>query len=192
MRRLTIIAALAAAATLTGCAATTTQPETQSQSAQSQFLSLHKLQGLSAEQIIDKLDAMAIADRPTDMTASVRVDELVLKDSTGEVSLPLPADRFYISLAPFVKQSHECFYHSLTTCRGEMGNQEFQFKVTATDGSVIFEGTRTSFGNGFIGTWLPRGSQGTITVTDSNGLSGQVLFGTGADAATCVTTLQLT
>ncbi|MBX3104201.1 MAG: CueP family metal-binding protein [Cryobacterium sp.] len=192
MRRLTIIAALAAAATLTGCAATTTQPETPSQSAQSQFLSSHKLQGLSAEQIIDKLDAMAIADRPADLTASVRVDELVLKDSTGEVSLPLPADRFYISLAPFVKQSHECFYHSLTTCRGEMGNQEFQFKVTATDGSVIFEGTRTSFDNGFIGTWLPRGSQGTITVTDSNGLSGQVAFGTGADAATCVTTLQLT
>ncbi|WP_455133218.1 hypothetical protein [Microbacterium aurum] len=49
----------------------------------------------------------------------------------------------------------------------------------------------TTFDNGFAGFWVPRSLQGTIEVT-YGGRSGTTPFSTTGDAATCITTLQLT
>ena len=48
--------------------------------------------------------------------------------------------------------SHGCFYHSLTTCLGELDNEDIQ--VTITDeatGEVLVDEATTTFDNGFIG-----------------------------------------
>lgn len=46
--------------------------------------------------------------------------------------------------------SHGCFYHSLTTCLGELDNEDIQVTITdeATGEALVDEAT-TTFDNGF-------------------------------------------
>ena len=192
MKRLTTLAAAAAAIlslTLAGCsapdAATPDTPGTDR-------LTSHNLTDMSAREIVDTLDRMNVSDRPADLIASVQPNALVLTDNVTEVSLDMPDDVTYVSVAPFVSQTHECFYHSLTTCRGELSAQQIEVRfIDDATGNVILEETTTTFDNGFAGFWLPRNLSGTIEVT-YDGKTGETPFSTANDAATCITTLQLT
>lgn len=147
---------------------------------------------MDGAQIIDHLDRMPVADRPSDLMASVRADQLLLTDAEQELAVPLGEDRFYLSVAPYVDQTHECFYHSLTTCRGELANQDVGVRIIDdATGEVLVEEQVTTFDNGFVGFWLPRDVEGTIEVTH-DGLTGQRVFSSDDEGATCLTTLQLT
>lgn len=158
---------------------------------QSSFLMAHGLDGMDGEQLVDHLDRLPVAERPSDLMASVRADEVVLGDAEGEVSLPLGGDRFYLAVAPFVDQTHECFYHSLTTCRGELANEDIGVRIIDdATGEVLVDEQVTTFDNGFVGYWLPRDVEGTLEVT-RDGLTGRTAFSTSDEGATCVTTLQL-
>ena len=150
----------------------------------------YDLDGLGAVEIIDRLDRLAPEERPDELMASVRMEELVLSDETSELTLDLPADRAYLSIAPFVDQTHECFYHSLTTCLGEMASEPVRVEVVTDDGEVLVDDTMRTFDNGFLGLWLPRGVAGTVRV-ESGRRSGETGFATTDEAATCVTTLRL-
>ncbi|MCK6211694.1 CueP family metal-binding protein [Georgenia sp. EYE_87] len=148
------------------------------------------LDGLAADRIVDELDRLPLGERPDDLMASVRVDELVLSDGQEELAMELPQDRFYVSVAPFVEQTHECFYHSLTTCTGELGGEEVRVTIVDDAGEVLVDEQTTTYDNGFVGFWLPREVAGTIRVS-YDGLEGEADFATTDDGATCVTTLQL-
>ena len=88
--------------------------------------------------------------------------------------------------------SHDCFYHSLTTCLGELDNEDIQVTITdeATGESLVDEAT-TTFDNGFIGFWLPDDATGLIEVS-YQGRTGTTEFSTTDDGVTCVTDLRLT
>ncbi len=189
-RSLTLVAALALV--LAGCSTTTpdASPTTTSTAAQADFLAAHDLDGMDAQQIIDHLDRMPVADRPTDLMASVRVEQLMLADPDQEVAVPLEDNEFYLSVAPYVDQTHECYYHSLTTCRGELANEDISVRIIDDSGAVLVDEQVTTFDNGFVGFWLPRDIEGTIEVTH-DGRTGQRDFSTSEDGATCLTTLQL-
>ncbi|MCK0111758.1 CueP family metal-binding protein [Ornithinimicrobium sp. F0845] len=163
----------------------------QTQVADNQILSSHALAGMEVTEIIEHLDQLDVEDRPADLMASVRVDELQLSAGTEQLSLDLPEDRFYLSFAPYVNQTHECYYHSLTTCRGELSNEDVQVTVTNDAGEVVVDEELTTFDNGFVGLWLPRNLQGTLRVSAEDG-TGQVPVSTGTDDPTCLTTIQLT
>lgn len=157
------------------------------------FLTEYALDGLDATQIIDQLEAAPLADRPTGLIASIRPDELLLTDEAGnEATLAMPEDRFYLSVAPYVTQTHECYFHSLTTCTGEMSGAELDITVTdATTGEVILSETRSTEANGFVGLWLPRGIQANLTIS-YEGRSATTPISTATDAdPTCLTTVQL-
>ncbi len=146
-----------------------------------------------AATLIDQLDATPVEKRPAGMMASVRPGELQLTGPDGrKASLPLPADRFYLSIAPYVQGTHECHFHSLTTCRGELSGAEFDVTVRdAATGEVVLSGPRTAFDNGFVGLWLPRGITAEVTVSHQ-GRQAQAAVSTSAnDAATCLTTMRL-
>lgn len=147
--------------------------------------------GLSGRQIVDHLERVAGAERRSEIIASVRTDELVVSDGTRDVVVPLPEDVFYVSVAPYVSATHDCFYHSLTTCQGELSNEPVDVTITSSTGEVLHDGQVTTFDNGFVGFWLPRGAEGTIEL-DHEGRTGTHTFSTDADAPTCVTTAQLT
>lgn len=178
----------------TGCSTTpevgsTDSPATSAE-VQSDFLAEHSLGGMDGRQIIDHLDRMPVADRPDDLMASVHDAQLVLTDAEQEVVVPLGEDGFYLSVAPYVHQTHECFYHSLTSCRGELANQDIDVLIIDKNGEVLVDEQVTTFDNGFAGFWLPREVEGTIAVT-YDGHTGQSTFSTGEEGATCLTTLQI-
>lgn len=180
------------ALTLAGCSAADSSSPTGKVVSQEEFLSSHGLAGMDAAAIIDHLDQVALPQRSTQLMASVRSDQLLLSDDTQELALDLPDDRRYVSIAPYVTQTHDCFYHSLTTCVGELGNEDVQ--VTITDeatGAILVEEQASTFDNGFIGFWLPRDAAGVIEVS-YQGRTGTTEFATTDDGATCVTDLRVT
>ncbi len=198
----TIAFAAAAALVLSACsaadeptpasAANSEAPQAQTES-QAPLLADYGLDGLEAREVIDSLDAMPVTERSTTLMASVRPNELLLSDDQGrETSLAIPQDEFYVSVAPYVEQTHDCFFHSLTTCKGEMQNVDVHVVVTDNaTGEVLVDETRTTFDNGFMGLWLPRDIDASITI-EHDGLSATSDLSTRTDEdATCVTTMQL-
>ncbi|GAB2933884.1 hypothetical protein GCM10027280_22150 [Micromonospora polyrhachis] len=142
-------------------------------------------------EVIDQLDRLDLQQRPADLKASVRPSELMVSAGGQEHSLALPGDRFYLSVAPYVQRTHECFYHSLTTCKGELAGVEVQVRVVDdASGKVLVDEVSTTFANGFVGFWLPRGITGTLRIA-SGGKVGETTISTGPEAPTCLTTLRL-
>ncbi|MGJ0184251.1 CueP family metal-binding protein [Corynebacterium glyciniphilum] len=157
------------------------------------WLADYNLDGLDAREITERLDALPVADRPEGLIASVEPETLVLFDNRGnETLMPLPADEFYLSFAPYLDQTHDCDFHSLTTCLGELRSQQFDVTVTEMGtNNVLVDETVSTFDSGFTGLWLPRDITATLTV-EQNGHFGTVPFTTDDDAPTCITTLHLT
>jgi len=148
------------------------------------------LTGRSATEVIEALDQKT-GERQREVLASVRYDSLVLKDDSGESQVELPDGQFYLSIAPYVSRTHECYYHSLTTCTGELAEQTVDVTIVDTAGKTLVDGPARTYANGFVGFWLPRDIEGTVTVTHE-GRSATSAISTGQGAPTCLTTLQLT
>lgn len=190
-------ATLAAALVLAGCATAPSpepaSPSTNSQAVDSDFLTDHELDGLDAVQVIERLDTMPIADRPADLIASVQPNALVLTDDQEhETQLPMPEDEVYISVAPYREQTHDCHFHSLTTCLGELANTKVQVTLTGEDGDVLLDEVRQTYDNGFVGIWVPRGIKATLTIEHEGQTATATISTMTEDDATCITTLQLT
>ncbi|WP_206680917.1 CueP family metal-binding protein [Dietzia sp. E1] len=189
-RRAAIALVAAAALTLTGCSPGPAENAVPNWPPAS--LEHYDLAGLEAPQIINTLDTMPVADRPNDLIASVQPTELVL--TSGDESLetiPIPEDQFYLSVAPYYTSTHPCRFHSLTTCLGEIANE--QVHVTVTDnasGDTLIDEPRITYDNGFLGLWLPRGITATLTI-DHDGRTATAPISTGDDDLTCLTTMQL-
>ena len=187
-----VASAFLAAAALTFAGCSTGPSENASREPPNPSLESYGLAGLDAPQIINKLDTMPVADRPDDLIASVQPTELVLTSSDeGLATMPMPDDQFYLSVAPYNTSTHPCQFHSLTTCRGEMATEEVH--VTVTDnasGDTLIDEPRTTYDNGFLGLWLPRGITATLTI-DHDGRTATAPISTGDDDLTCLTTMQL-
>ena len=186
------LAALAVAGiALSGCAPAVSPADVDSVASARDLLAAHDLVGLDVGEVIERLDAMPVADRPDDLLASVEPDALLLRDTTGRESrLPMPDDAVYISVAPFREQTHECHFHSLTTCLGELRNAPVHVKVTGADGQVLVDADKTTYDNGFVAVWLPRDISATLTIT-RDGKTATQPISTGPQDATCITTAQL-
>lgn len=180
---------------LAGCAITPSGPapsSVSSQTSEREFLADHGLSGLDARQVIERLDTMPVADRPTDLLASVQPEALVLTDDQErETRLPLPEDEVYISIAPYRDQTHDCYFHSLTTCLGELASEEVQVTLTGADGEVIIDEARQTYDNGFIGLWVPRDTEVTLTIEHEGQEANARISTMSDDDATCITTMRL-
>jgi hypothetical protein len=162
------------------------KPVNQSQTA---FLEKYGLSGLTVQEIVQKLDSTT--SDPSGLKASITSDYLVLMDESDEVKLALPKDKFYLSFAPYITQSHPCGTHSLASCQGELVNKEIHAVITDSEGKEIVNSDLTTMANGFVGVWLPRNMDGTVSVT-YNGLVAKAPITTFAGSDTCLTTpLQL-
>ncbi|AJI80080.1 CueP family metal-binding protein [Corynebacterium singulare] len=199
-RFISLAAACAAAVTLSACstespvpteaskseAATTEVQQVSAEEIQAEF----DLEGLDGQEIVDKLDRQSKDERNSDLIASVRPNELILATEQGEASLPLPEDKFYLSVAPYLSRTHDCFNHSLTTCTGELSQEDIHITITDDEGNELVNEDTTTFDNGFIGYWLPADKKGTITI-EQDGKTGEVPLDTSDEGGTCVTTLQM-
>ncbi|MFT9774408.1 CueP family metal-binding protein [Brevibacterium casei] len=185
------IAAATLSLVLAGCAPAADSEPSPSTDSQAEFLNTYDLDDMDAVEIIDHLDRLETAERPADLIASVYPDELVLTDNRQEVVLDLPQNLSYLSIAPYVEQTHDCFYHSLTTCQGELSNAAVDVEITdSTTGDVVVDEQATTFDNGFVGFWVPSDIDGTIEIS-YDGRTGTSDFTTTDEGASCITDLQL-
>ncbi len=186
---MTVIRALALVAVLAvaGCASPAT-PQSPAD-----ILAEFGVAGLDGRQIVDRLDRTPIEERRADLRASVRPGELLLSRAGADETTPvkLPEGLFYLSIAPYVDQTHDCFFHSLTTCRGELAGEQVHVAITDRDtGAVLVDTVTETFANGFIGFWLPSDVEATIGV-EHEGRLARADISTGPDDPTCLTTLHL-
>ena len=159
-----------------------------------EVLAGHGLDGLTAREVVERMDALPLEERPSDLMLSVRPEELVVKGANGEEgALPMPEDAFYVSVAPYVSSTHDCYFHSLTTCKGEMSGEDVHVVVAdAATGDILIDEARTTFDNGFVGLWLPKGIDAVVEMKADGRAATATLSTRNADDATCVTTMQLT
>lgn len=146
------------------------------------------LAGMTGKEIL-----LGIADgsiEVEDFGVSVYDDELVVIIDEERISVDMPDDEFYVSVAPYIDITHECLYHSATGCRGEMKGEEFFVEFKDNEGNTIISETMTSLPNGFIDLWLPRDIEGTLTITQGE-LTTNKVISTFAGDPTCETTMQL-
>ncbi|WP_199711112.1 CueP family metal-binding protein [Tessaracoccus antarcticus] len=153
------------------------------------ILASRGLSGKSPQEVVEALDQDPTA-RPLPLMASVRYDEVTLDDGTTQATLPLDGDEFYISVAPYESRTHDCYFHSLGTCQGELTNTDVHVTVVSEDGETLVDEDATTYANGFVGFWVPKDVSGTVTVT-KDGKTGEVAFSSDKEGATCITTLQL-
>ncbi|MDQ7909419.1 CueP family metal-binding protein [Phytohabitans sp. ZYX-F-186] len=186
-----LVLAAAAALALAGCGSAADEPAPATTGGS--VLAAYDLEGLDARQVIDRLESTPVDARARDLRASVRPGQLLLTDSrTGaSTALDLPAGQFYLSIAPYVGGTHDCFNHSLTTCRGELATERMHLTVTdrATGRALVDQDVQT-FDSGFAGFWLPSGIDATVRV-DHDGRTATADVSTGPDDPTCLTTMRL-
>lgn len=125
--------------------------------------------------------------------ASVAITSTEIKASFPNektVSIPL-GDEFFISVAPYEKQTHECDFHVPTGCTGEMINKKMHLKITnQKTGEVIKDEKVQIQKDGFLDLWLPRDTHFIFEFTYKGKKATEVL-GTFKNDRTCITTMQL-
>ncbi|KGR80076.1 CueP family metal-binding protein [Ureibacillus manganicus] len=127
----------------------------------------------------------------TAKSASISSEKLVVTENDGkEVTYELPEDEFFVSIAPFINQTHPCQIHSLTSCQGELVNEQFDVYIEDADGNVVLDKTIQTQVNGFIDLWLPRDQTYSITI-EQDGKKAESEFSTFKNDGTCITTIQL-
>lgn len=130
--------------------------------------------------------------KSTAASASITSTELkVVHENAKATVYALPEDEFFVSIAPFVDETHPCAIHNLATCRGELANEEFKVYMEDHDGNVVLDQTIKSQPNGFIDLWLPRDQQLKVKITH-DGRTSESEISTFKDDNTCITTMQLT
>ena len=153
------------------------------------LLSAQGLDGKSGREVVEALDQLD-AQRPLPLAASVRYDEVLFSDGSIEASMPLDGDEFYLSIAPYETTTHECYFHNLGTCRGELAEADVKVTITTDSGEVLVDEDATTYANGFVGFWIPKDVAGTVVVT-KDGKRAESRFSSDAEGPTCLTTLQL-
>lgn len=152
------------------------------------FLKRHQLDNKTVQERIEYLDQLE-NKRTLSLNASVRSDKLFLSDNTSRFSQDIDG-LFYLSFAPYITRTHECYYHNLISCQGELVKQKFSVKITDDAGNTLVNEEKTSYANGFIGVWLPRNIKVTLEV-QTDGFKGSQTITTDPQSPTCVTTLKL-
>lgn len=181
-----IFTALVAVIVITVAVFLVKKPVSQSHTA---FLEKFGLSGFSIEEIVQKLDSST--SDPSELRASITSDYLILSDDKDEVRSALPKDKFYLSFAPYIFQTHPCGTHSLTSCQGELVDKVIHTVITDKAGKEIVNSDLTTMANGFIGVWLPRNFDGNVNVSYDGKVS-QAPISTYTGSNTCLTTaLQL-
>ncbi|MCM3390564.1 CueP family metal-binding protein (plasmid) [Ureibacillus chungkukjangi] len=127
----------------------------------------------------------------TAKSASITSEQLLVTDNEGNNQVyELPEDEFFVSIAPYINETHSCENHSLTGCQGELVNEQFDIYIEDSEGNIIVDETLESQGNGFIDLWLPREQMYHIKI-ELEGKTVESEFSTFENDGTCITTMQL-
>lgn len=146
---------------------------------------------------LDALGAVALANqwaaRGEDVKTFVTGEAVHFEWPDGrQAQVPLEGETMYVAVAPYVRQTHPCQVHYISSCRAELAEVPLRVTVRGRDGRVVLQQAVTTLPNGFVELWLPRGMDLSLTIEwPDAGLVGQGRIVTGANAPTCVTDIRL-
>ncbi|WP_044478557.1 CueP family metal-binding protein [Paenibacillus antibioticophila] len=144
----------------------------------------------SAEEIKQMVNDFS-TDKLSAEGASITSHQLIVTSlDQSKTTYELPKDEFFVSIAPYINETHPCAIHSLTGCQGEMSSESFEVKVTDQDGNVIIDDTLQAHNNGFIDIWLPRDRKYEVEIGHGD-KSGKEEISTFEGDNTCISTMQL-
>lgn len=124
-------------------------------------------------------------------SASITSSELVVTDENQEVTkYELEGEDFFVSIAPFINETHPCDIHSLTGCQGELVEEDFNVHIEDSEGNVILDEVKQTEANGFIDLWLPREDTFNVIITQGDRETTSEISTYDGDN-TCITTMQL-
>lgn len=177
----TIIIMMFVLSLITAGCSNTTEPD---------YNNLNKeLLNLDAKQAIAKANEWR--DSSPKITSHITQTEVIFDFPDGQtVTKKVPDSIFYLAVAPYINETHECELHYPSSCNGELA--EKSFKVTAKDenGIVYFDGNIITLKHGFFEIWVPRNRNLTLTINYNN-LTGEEKLSTNSDSRTCITTIKL-
>ena len=126
-----------------------------------------------------------------DYEAVITSTQLIITTKDHRDMIYLPDDEFFVSVAPYIHETHPCTNHVLTSCQGELVNEDFEVTIVDEQGDIVVHGTFNSGSNGFIDLWLPRNKAFQIEIKHEEK---QVIseISTFEHDGTCLTTMQLT
>lgn len=141
---------------------------------------------------IPKLVEEISTGRTKPQSASISAAALMVTEADGrKVTYDLPEDQFFLSIAPYVQQTHPCEIHSLTGCQGEMADEEFTVTIQDSEGSTLMKNEVLQSGtNGFMDFWVPRDRTYLIRI-EQGGKAAETQLSTYQMDQTCITTMQL-
>lgn len=146
------------------------------------------LEGLDARAAVE----LANSWKGSDVTTFATPAAVHFRFTDGtEVAVPMPEDLMYVSVAPYLQQTHPCATHYMSGCQGELVGAPVHVQAILADGTVLIDEVMPTLPNGFIDLWLPRGQAIDLHMS----LEGASVVGrltTFADSRTCITDLQLT
>lgn len=124
-------------------------------------------------------------------SASITSKQLLVIEIDGnEQVYDLPKDEFFVSIAPYINETHPCENHSLTGCQGEMVSEQFDVYIEDAKGNVLVDDTLKTEENGFFDLWLPREQSFNIKI-EHQGKAIESEFSTYENDGTCITTMKL-
>jgi hypothetical protein len=145
------------------------------------------LEGLDAYEAVE----LANAWKGGDVTSFATSEAVHFAFPNGdEVRIDMPADEMFVSVAPYLQQTHPCSTHYMSGCQGELVDRSVQVRATLPDGTVVLDETMSTGANGFLDLWLPR-DQGLVLSVEMDGYAAEAFLTTFVDSATCITTVQL-
>lgn len=153
------------------------------------FLKTYGLDRMSVQDMVRLLEDKL--DEPYGFQASISGEALFLNDGQQTMTINLPDNLFYVSIAPYIHQTHPCGTHNLITCRGELVNQTFFVQVVdLSNQQVVMSSSMKTYSNGFAGIWLPKNGHYQLNITYGQ-LSASEIISTFSNSLTCVTTTRL-
>ncbi|OEH93789.1 CueP family metal-binding protein [Bacillus solimangrovi] len=177
MKIKSLLVALSATFLLAACSADDTQSEPQEE--------------MDSQSIKELVHDYSVGNIKTG-AASITSESLNVTDNNGEeIVYELPADEFFVSIAPYINKTHPCTNHNLIGCQGELSNENFDVVIKDNEGNVVIEETMNSGDNGFIDLWLPRDKEYQVQITQDGKVAESALSTFKTDG-TCVTTMKLT
>ena len=125
-------------------------------------------------------------------SASITSEQLIVTDSSGsETTYPLPQDEFFVSIAPYIENTHPCAIHSLTGCQGELTEKQFNVYIEDTGRKCR---SKPNINISKLMDLLIYGYHEINTykaTIEYEGKAAEAEFSTFADDDTCITTIQL-
>ncbi|KAB2330074.1 CueP family metal-binding protein [Bacillus mesophilum] len=143
-----------------------------------------------AKDIKELIKSYSTSDMGEDSASITSHDLIVAKSDGSKHSYELPKDEFFVSIAPYINETHPCALHNLTGCQGEMANEKFAVYIEDEEGNAVVDEVMKSHDNGFIDLWIPRDQTYKISIAYKGKKADSTISSFKGDH-TCITTMQL-